>query len=194
MALADLVSRLEQEAQNRIQAIEQDADAEVRRIEAATEQAVSEIAAHHFDRERAGRRTAQQQELARARHEARGGELEARRALLALILDRARSLLPDVAASAAYAGVLPAHLWEALSFLEGLRPRVRCQSAAAAVLRDAIARTPGARLVVDDSVGPGVVAEADDGSVVVDNTLAARLARAESRLAIELLREPGDAC
>ena len=66
MALADLVSRLEQEAQNRIQAIQQDADAEVRRIEAATEQAVSEIAAHHFDRQRAARRTAQQRELALA--------------------------------------------------------------------------------------------------------------------------------
>jgi len=47
--------------------------------------------------------------------------------------------------------------------------------------------------VIDESVGPGVVAEAGDGSVTVDNTLATRLARAEARLAIELLRELGNA-
>ncbi|HET7218697.1 MAG TPA: V-type ATP synthase subunit E [Vicinamibacterales bacterium] len=193
MALADLVSRLEQEAQNRIQAIQQDAEVEVRRIDAATEQAVAAIAAHHLDRQRAGRRTARQRELALARHEARGRELEARRTQLTRILDRARSLLPGVAASTAYVGVLPLHLEEALSFLEGLRPRVRCQAAVASVLHDTIARTPGAQLVIDESVGPGVVAEAADGSVVVDNTLVARLARAESRLAIELLRKLDDA-
>ena len=194
MALADLVSRLEQEARNRIQAIQQDADAEVRRIEAATEQAVGEIAVHHFDRQRAGRRTATERELAVARHEARGAELAARRAQLTRILDRARALLPDVAASAAYVGILPAHLEEALSFLEGLRPRVRCQSAVAPVLQDTVDRQPGAQLVIDESVGPGVVAEAADGSVIVDNTLAARLARAEARLTIELRRKLGDGC
>ena len=36
------------------------------------------------------------------------------------------------------------------------------------------------------------MAEAADGSVSVDNTLAARLARVEPRLAIELLRKIGD--
>lgn len=193
MALADLVSRLEQEAQNRVQTIQQDAEAEVRGIEAATEQAVSGIAAHHLDRQRAGRRSVQQRELALARHEARGRELDARRTQVTRILDRARSLVPDVAASAAYLEVLPAHLEEALSFLEGLQPRVRCQAAVAPVLQDVVARTPGAQLVIDESVAPGVVAEAADGSVVVDNTIVARLARAESRLAIELLRKLGDA-
>ena len=38
----------------------------------------------------------------------------------------------------------------------------------------------------------GFVAEAADGSVSVDNTLAARLARAEPRLFIELSRKIGD--
>jgi vacuolar-type H+-ATPase subunit E/Vma4 len=193
MALSDLVSRLEQEAQNRVQAIEQEAEVEVRAIEAATEQAVSGITAHYLDRQRAGRRTVEQRELALAHRQARGRELEARRAQLARILDLARSLVPELAAASAYVDVLPAHLGEALSFLEGLRPRIRCQAAVAAVLRDTIARDPGAELVIDESVGPGIVAEAADGSVVVDNTLVARLARAEPRLAIALLRKLGDA-
>lgn len=193
MALSDLVSRLEQEAQSRVHAIQQDADAEVRAIEAATEQAVSRIAAHHIDRERAGRRAMQERELAVARREARGRELEARRAQLTRIFDLARSLASETAASPAYADVLPAHLGETLSFLEGLQPRVRCQAAVAAVLQDAIARDPGAALVIDESVGPGIVAEAADGSVVVDNTLVARLARVEPRLSIELLRKLADA-
>lgn len=193
MALSDLVSRLEQEAQSRVQALQQDAEVEVRAIDAATEQAVSRIAAHHIDRERAARRALQDRELALARREARGRELEARRAQLTRILDLARSLAPDAAASPAYADVLPAHLREALSFLEGLRPRVRCQAAVAPVLQDTIAHVPGAELVIDESVGPGIVAEAADGSVVVDNTLVARLARVEARLSIELLRRLGDA-
>jgi vacuolar-type H+-ATPase subunit E/Vma4 len=193
MALSDLVSRLELEAQNRVQGIQQDAEVEVRAIEAATEHAVSGITTHYLDRQRAGRRTAQQQELALARRQARGRELEARRAQLTRIFDRARSLVPEVAASTAYVDVLPAHLEEALSFLEGLRPRVRCQAAVAAVLQDTIDGYPGAALVIDESVQPGIVAEAADGSVVVDNTLVARLARAEPGLAIELLRKLADA-
>lgn len=193
MALSDLVSRLEQEAQNRVQAIQQEADLDVRAIEAATEHAVSGITADYLDRQRAGRRTVRQRELALAGRQARGGVLEARRAQIARILDLARSLVPDEATSTAYVDVLPAHLAEALSFLEGLRPRVRCQAAAAAVLQDTIDRHPGAALVIDESVGPGLVAEAADGSVIVDNTLVARLARAEPRLAIQLLRKLADA-
>ena len=193
MALSDLVSRLEQEAQNRVQAIQQEADVEVRAIETATEHAVSGITADYLDRQRAGRRTVQQRELALARREARGRVLEARRAQIARVLDLARSLVPDEATSTAYVDVLPAHLAEALSFLAGLRPRVRCQAAVAAVLQDTIDRHPGAALVIDESVGPGIVAEAADGSVIVDNTLAARLARAEPGLAIQLLRQLADA-
>jgi vacuolar-type H+-ATPase subunit E/Vma4 len=108
------------------------------------------------------------------------------------VLDRARALVPEVAASASYAEALPSHLDEALSFLEGVRPRVKCPAAFIAMLQPAAARHEGVELVIDESVGPGIVAEAADGSVIVDNTLAARLARSEARLAIELLRMLGD--
>lgn len=193
MALSDLISRLEQEAQSQAQAIQQEAEAEVRAIDAATEQAIIDTTARHLERERAERQVVQQRDLALARRQARARELEARHAQLARILERARALVPEIAASTSYADALPSHLEEALSFLEGLQPRVRCQAAFAPMLQATVARHDGAELVIDDSVGPGVVAEAADGSAIVDNTLAARLARAETRLAIELLREVGDA-
>jgi vacuolar-type H+-ATPase subunit E/Vma4 len=43
--------------------------------------------------------------------------------------------------------------------------------------------------VIDDSIGPGFVAEAGDDSVVVDDTLFARLARAEAVLTMALGRK-----
>jgi vacuolar-type H+-ATPase subunit E/Vma4 len=193
MALSDLISRLEQEAQTRVLAIQQEADARVRAIDAANEQAVTEMTARHLHRERTERQIVQQRELAQARQRARARELAARRAQITRILERARAIVPEVAASAPYLDALPSHLEEALAFLEGLQPRARCQAAFVSVLQTTIARHAGAELVIDESVGPGVVVEARDGSVVVDNTLAARLARMEASLAIELSRKLDDA-
>jgi vacuolar-type H+-ATPase subunit E/Vma4 len=192
MALADLISRLEREAQDRVQAIQDKADAEVRAIEESTEKAVAEIMAHQFERERAERHLGRQRELAVAWRQARTRELEAQRLQIARVLNRARTFLAAIATSPAYAAAVPTHLDEALSFLHGLQPRVRCQAVFAAVLQAAVNRHEGSQLVIDESTGPGFVAEASDGSVVVDNTLAARLARAETRLTIELARKLAD--
>lgn len=193
MALSDLISRLEQEAKSQVQAIEQQADAEVHAIEVATERAIADLTTRHLEHERAERQTVDQRGLALARQQARARELDARHAQITRILERARVILSQAASSASYGNALPSHVHEALSFLEGLRPRVRCPSAFAPLLQTTIARHDGAELVIDDSLGPGVVAEAADGSLTVDDTLAARLVRAEPRLAIELSRKLGDA-
>jgi vacuolar-type H+-ATPase subunit E/Vma4 len=189
MALADLVSRLEQEAANQVAAIQQEADAAVMAIEAATERAVSDAAARHLEREHAVRQAAQQRELALARRQARARELESRHAQLARILEGARALIPEMAASAAYLDVLPVHVEEALAFLDGVRARVRCSAAVYPIVQPIVARHEGVELVADESVGPGIVAEAVDGSLVIDNTLGARLARADARLVIALTQQ-----
>jgi vacuolar-type H+-ATPase subunit E/Vma4 len=188
MALPDLIARLEQEAHNRVEAVHRDADAEVRAIEEEAERAVADAMSLHLAHEHAARHAVRERELAGARRNARARELEAQHALLARVVARARSLLYEAAASSAYGAVLPRHLDEALSFLHGLHPRVRCQSAFAPVLAAAIARSEGAILDVDEAIGPGIIAEAGDGSVIVDNTLAARLTRVEPELAVELAR------
>jgi V/A-type H+-transporting ATPase subunit E len=189
MALADLISRLEEDAHARAQAIREEADAQVRAIDESTQREVDGITARHLEHQRAERDAVRQRQLAIARRDARARELAARHAQIARILGRARALLSEAALSNAYLAVLPAHLEEALSFVVGLRPRVRCQGAVAPVLQPVVDRHDGVTLVIDEAVGPGVVAEAGDGSVVVDNTLAARLARAETRLAMELSRK-----
>ena len=188
MGLADLVSRLEQEAQTRVDAIRREADAEVRAIEAETERAIADITVRQLQRGRVERQPAEQQSLAEARRQAHARELEARHAQIARVLARARALIPEVARSELYVSALSAHVHEALAFLDGLQPRVRCHTAAAPVVQAAISAHPGATLLTDDSLGPGIVAEAADGSVTVDNTLAARLAGAGTRLTIALGR------
>ena len=192
MALADLIFRLEHDAQSRVREIEQETDAELRAIEASTDRAIAEITTGRLEHQRTDRRVVQERELAVARREAHARELAARHALLARILQRARALLPEIAASTSYREALPSHVDEALSFLEGLHARVRCQAAFASILAETIARHRDAVLVIDESVGPGVQAHAGDGSVTIDNTLASRLAREEGRLAIELSRELRD--
>ena len=192
MALPDLIARLEQEAQSRVEAIQRDADAEVRAIEADAEQAVRELTARQLEYGRAQRHVGLERALSLARRQARARELESLHAQIRRILTRARALIPEAAASARYVAAVPSHLEEALRFVEGLHPRVRCQPACAPVLAPIVARC-GAELVIDNGIGPGVFVEAGNGSVVVDNTLAARLARGESRFIIELARKLRDA-
>lgn len=192
MGLADLISRLEQEAQSRVDAIGRDADADVRAIEEETERAVAEVTAGRLERGRVERQPAGQRALAQARQQARARELEARYAQIARILAHARALIPDVARSDRYADALPQHIDEALSFLDGLTPSVRCHPRFAPIVQSAISKHPGTTILTDDTLGPGIVAEAADGSVSVDNTLAARLDRARLRLTIELGRTLDD--
>jgi vacuolar-type H+-ATPase subunit E/Vma4 len=187
MALPDLIARLEQEAQSRAEAIQRDADAELRAIEADTERRVHEITASQLEHGRAERHLGRERELAAARRQARAGELQALHTQIRNVLTRARALIPEAAASAPYLEAVPSHLEQALLFVEGLHPRARCQAVFAPLVTPIVTRY-GAQLVLDETVGPGVVVEAGDGSVVVDNTLAARLARAESRLTIDLAR------
>ena len=191
MALPDLIARLEQDAESQVEAITRRADAEVRAIDAAATEAAAAATASHLGQRRADRHIAHQRELARARRLARARELEARHALLARILDRARARLQEAAASPRYAAALPTHLEEVLAYLEGLPARVRCGASEAARVGPLLSRQPEVELVVDESIGPGFLAEAADGSVFVDNTLAARLSRLETRLAVELLAEVG---
>jgi vacuolar-type H+-ATPase subunit E/Vma4 len=191
VALPDLIARLEDDVERQIETIAQHADAEVRAINDAASQAAAAASASHLARHRAERELAHRRDLARTRRRAHARELEAQRALIDRILDRARAHLQDDAGSPRHQAALSTHLAEALSYLEGLRARVRCSALQAALLRPLVARHPDVELIIDDSVGSGLVAEAADGSVVVDNTLAARLCRIERRLAIELIAEVG---
>lgn len=191
MALSDLITRLEQEARTHADEIARDTAAAVRAIELATDAAVAELTKRQIEQGRAARRRSDEQAVAVEAQQARARELEATHAQIARIFARARRIIPEVAGSPAYVAALAEHIDEAVSFLEGLRPRVCCGSALVPAVRPLIEKYEGATLQIDESIGSGVVVEAADRSVVVDNTLTARLSRAETRLAIELARRLG---
>ena len=129
---------------------------------------------------------------AAAHREARTRELVAIHAAVARVMERAGELVDEAAGSPAYLAALPRHTEEALSFVEGLQPRVECHSRLAPHVAAIVEHHPGARLVIDDSKSPGVVAEAGDGSVAIDNTLRARLERCVPRIASTLARKLAD--
>ncbi|MEW5738939.1 MAG: V-type ATP synthase subunit E family protein [Myxococcota bacterium] len=189
MALEDLIARLEQDADARVQAIRRKADEEVRALEAAEARAAAETAEQHLAKRRQALQASLRLELARARAQARAEELAARRKVLERVMQRAEALVPEVAASKAFREALPGHLTEALSYLEALRPVVRCRPELLSVLEPVVAGREDVKLIADEGADFGLVAEAADGSVSVDSTLKARLRRLEARLAVELSGE-----
>jgi vacuolar-type H+-ATPase subunit E/Vma4 len=189
MALSDLIRRLEEEAASQVRAIEQQAAIRVAEIEATSARAADIARNRYLEEARTRRQALRERELVRARWQARARELQACRVQLARILERARILTPEIADSAVYRNALPCHAEEALSYLESVRARVRCRAEFGPILRPIVARHHNVELAIDDKIGPGVIAEAADGSALVDNTLAARLARIEPQITIELARQ-----
>ena len=192
MALSDLIARLEQEARTQADEIDRDAAAAVRAIELATDAAVAEITERELEHGRAERRRVDAQAVARAGRQARARELEATHAQIARIFARARQIIPEVASSPVYAAALAMHVDEAVSFLQGLPLRVRCHTELLPAVRLLMEKYAGAMIEIDETLGPGVIVEAHDRSAIIDNTLGARLSRAETRLAIELARHLGN--
>jgi vacuolar-type H+-ATPase subunit E/Vma4 len=192
MALAELIARLEHDAQLRIEAIEKDADEQVRAREAAAAQAAHATAARFVDEERRQRALAHARLLSQARRAARARELEVIHIVVHRVLDRARELADEVAGSIEHTDVLAAYAEEALSFLEGVRCRLRCPPWLASTMQAVVARHPNATLVADEAMGAGVIAEAEDESVLVDNTLHARLNRLAPELASEIAQRLHD--
>lgn len=186
MGLAELVSRLEREADARVARLRADADAQVEAIRAA--------AALDATREREGvlasrsaeRRAGLELELARARQRARRDVLAAERALVDRVLARVRELLDAVDRDAVYLAALPARVEEVLRFAPE-EVVVRCRPSLARVVREASGRHGAASCEEVLGMPVGVALAARDGSVEVDDTLPTRLARYEVLLAATIV-------
>jgi len=99
------------------------------------------------------------------------------------------ALLEEATQSETYASALPERVTEALRFVEGRAVRVRCLPSLAPAMRRAIAGRDDVTLEEVPGMPAGFSILAHDGSVGVDETLAARLERLRARLFIELLAE-----
>lgn len=185
MAIEALLAELEQAGADECERVLAEAAERAARIRAAAAEAVErEGAAWLAPRERALRVQAAR-ETAAARRRARDAVLAARADVLARVLEAAREELTAAGESTAYRERLPAHVEEAIGFLGDAPAGVRCRPADADLVREALGARP-ATVHPDAAMPPGVIVEAADGSVTIDNTLPARLARALPGLAVDV--------
>jgi vacuolar-type H+-ATPase subunit E/Vma4 len=193
MGLRDLVARLEEDARARVDGIAAQAQDQVRQVDEGVRQALATDAARRLAGLRAERQRELNRQLSEARQRARAEALAARHRLLERLLDRAAGLVPQERNSARMRQALPQLLEEALSYLSTLRPLVRCHPEVLPLLEAQLTGRDDVKLLPDETMGPGLVAAAADGTVEVDNTLLGRLQRLRPKLAVELLKEVDDA-
>jgi len=188
VGLAQLVARLEHEADARIASIEERARAELEGIAQQRERASSAAREQDLAVRRAARRTRLEGELAQARSQARDATLSARRAFVDRVLGRAATMLDGAERDETYLSALAGQTAEVMRFVDDRPVSVRCRPA----LATRLSRAPGtlaAALEPDPQCPVGVILTARDGSVQIDDTLSARLQRLRGQLGPELLAE-----
>ena len=166
MGLDELMQRLERDTDARVEAIRVRARAEIEAIEQQEGRMRARAERTALDAKRAERRTRLDIELAGARRTAAADVLRAEHAFVDRVLARARAMFDAAAQDPGSVPVFRRQVEEAKRFVEGREADVRC-----------------APEVV------GVVIEARDHSMTIDDTLEARLARMRDVLAIELVAE-----
>ena len=125
--------------------------------------------------------------LAAVESESAGQVLASRRALVDVVLRRARERFAAVAGDPAYVAGLARWLERAVGFLPDGGVVLRAAPAAATAARVVAAARPGVTVHVDTDVPDGVVAESADGRVRVDGTWSRAVVRDRARLAIGIL-------
>lgn len=165
MPLDQLLEALTREADARaaeaVAAARQEAEALLREARAGTERRLAEAVARRESELRAGAQGA----VEAARREAARDVLTARAEVLTRVFDRARELLAERVRDPALGPRWSRDAAEARTYVAG----------------DAVVRRP--------PEADGVVVTAADGSVEVDGTVGALLARLEAQLAVEVARE-----
>lgn len=184
-----LRSVLERDADAEVAAILAAADAEAAALRAAAETRTAaareaRVAARRAELDAAGERAA-----GAARREGNELVLEARWRFVDRVLAGARALFATALQGADGAATVRRLIAEAEGYLPPGRAVVRCAPDAASMVPAAERRD----VVPDPAIAAGIRLEAADGSVVVDNTLEARLARLTRALAAELVRREGPA-
>jgi len=191
MGIDDLIARLERDADARVAAIDARARAEVQTIRDAAKEA-SVLASH---RALAARRTARRarlaEEIAVAKRQARAVRLVAEHSLLEQVMARAAALLDGADRDAVYLSSLRERIAGALRYMEGAAVAVRCRPALVPAVRAALEGRRDVTVLPVATMAAGFTAVARDGTVEVDDTLPARLARMRPRLLIRLFAEVG---
>jgi vacuolar-type H+-ATPase subunit E/Vma4 len=186
MSLDRLVQTLEQEADGRVAATLAQARADAERLLAGRSEEIARRRTTVLETREAELRAGSERALEQARREATRGFLEARAETLSRIRARVEALLADGVAGPTVMPALSRDLEQALDYLGGAAAVVEAPQPLAAALERALAGR--GRIVTQPATAGrvGLVVRSADGSLTVDATPAARLARAWPRLAIEL--------
>ncbi len=185
MALAELISVLEAEAERASAAAIDAARTEADRIrDTAEHDAAGRVEARLAIR-RAELEAEEERAVAAATREARRRLLESRARLLERVRTAVQARLAEIAERPACRSLLPREAAEAVALLDGRDPVV---TAAPATLLEALRQEPAlAGLPAEPGDTPGVRLAARDGSLTIDLTLARRLDRRWPALAREII-------
>ena len=185
MALDVLLQVITEESDAEVRQLVESARAEADAIRAAADARTTQRIAEVYAAREAELRRSLEARRSRALSASRVRVLEARTRFIEQVLAAAEKELPGVLERSSSAESLAGLCTEALAYFPAGGARIRLRAALAQRLPDNLS---GSDVVVDDTVPEGVIVESPDGSVRVDNTLAARLHRQRPLLAIALLR------
>jgi vacuolar-type H+-ATPase subunit E/Vma4 len=125
--------------------------------------------------------------LAEARLAASATVMEARARCLARIFGAAEARLTGSRTGEEAARTVPRLLDEALEFLPDMAVVVRCHASLEPYVGRAIVASRIGSVIAEPAIPWGVIVEAEDGSVRIDNTLVSRLRRRVGELSIAVL-------
>lgn len=183
MGLDDLIHRLENDAERRIERIRSRAETEARAILRGDETDNLERRRRMLQADREKRHARLERELAAAQQKARASTVRAEQALLDRVFFRAKSRVSELARDPRYIEALQKELHAALLRVQGQPAFARCSPEIASRL----AAPAGLEISVDPSLEPGFVLIAGNGAIRIDQTIGQLLLRERSHLAAELL-------
>ncbi|MGH7696025.1 MAG: V-type ATP synthase subunit E [Gemmatimonadaceae bacterium] len=186
MAIESLLAALGEDAERAVREITERAFAEAQRIRADAETHVTRRCDTALAEREAELRAATDAQRAKARREARALVLHARNAFLDRVFGAVMPRLSGLLQAPACNDALRQLFLEAASYFSSTPAVVRCRPALVDRL-NGVVQSHGASVAPDESVPEGIIVEAVDGSLAVDNTLIGRLRWLRPELSIEIV-------
>ena len=191
MALKDLLVVLEQDAKARAEAARETARSEADRIVTDAAAAAAMRREEFLALREAEYRAEADAGLAAVRREAMRETYTARAEFLDRVFDAVHVRLAEAVPPDTYDSALAQHLDEALAYLPDEPAIVRCPPILEERVRELTDTRSNVTVAVDAAAPLGISVDARDGSVTVNNTLAARVERLRPLLNMELLQRLG---
>jgi vacuolar-type H+-ATPase subunit E/Vma4 len=188
MALDHLLASLERDATTEAAALLANARTEAASLTAEAAARITRRREATLGTQELALRAAAELAVAQARRAARARVLDARARAIGRVFTAVEERLPAVAVSPPFRGALAARLAAARACIGEGPAAIRCAPGLAPDLRRHIGGAKDLDVRPDPAVPTGFVLASGDGTLEVDETLSARLARRKQELAVEVAR------